>query len=188
VRQGAGFTTISPSCSTNKKVGFSPPRPPTALPVGAGGPRPPADWHLPDVQPTRRHFQGEGQHRFGLTRLGGGPCAESLPVDASQRLQLPRQQRKVDDNSAPNIETFRFPQQLVASEHRADPARKPDRPVEAVRQGQIGMINARPLIPIIQDGKVLTDSTWPHWRVLGQGGSAATTLGVWRLHGGVQEW
>jgi multiple sugar transport system substrate-binding protein len=84
-------------------------------------------------------------------------------------------------DSSQNAETFQFLKQLVSSgATEPNPGNKNRTDLwKQFAQGQLGMINGSPaLIPIIQAGKVLSDSDWTSVPIAGKNGPLQSTLGV----------
>jgi multiple sugar transport system substrate-binding protein len=84
-------------------------------------------------------------------------------------------------DSPQNKETFQFLKQLAGSgATEPNPGTKNRTDLwKQFAQGQIGMINGSPaLIPIIQEGKVLSDSDWTSVPIAGKSGPLQSTLGV----------
>jgi multiple sugar transport system substrate-binding protein len=84
-------------------------------------------------------------------------------------------------DSPQNVETFQFLKDLVASgATEPNPGTKNRTDLwKQFAQGDIGMINGSPaLIPIIEQGKVLTESDWTSVPIAGKTGPLQSTLGV----------
>jgi multiple sugar transport system substrate-binding protein len=84
-------------------------------------------------------------------------------------------------DSPQNVETFQFLKDLVASgATEPNPGTKNRTDLwKQFAQGDIGMINGSPaLIPIIEQGKVLTSSDWTSVPIAGKTGPLQSTLGV----------
>ncbi len=84
-------------------------------------------------------------------------------------------------NSSKNVEAFTFLNGLVkAGDTESSPGTKDRTDLwKQFAAGNIGMINGSPaLIPIIEDGKKLTDSDWSSTAIVGKNGALKTTLGV----------
>jgi multiple sugar transport system substrate-binding protein len=84
-------------------------------------------------------------------------------------------------DSPQNVETFQFLKAFVGSGvTEPNPGTKNRTDLwKQFAQGQIGMINGSPaLVPIIEDGKVLSDSDWTSVTVPGKSGPLQHTLGV----------
>ncbi len=84
-------------------------------------------------------------------------------------------------DSSQNVETFDWLKSFVATgDTEPNPGTKNRTDLwKQFAQGQLGMINGSPaLVPIIQDGKVLSDSDWTSVPVPGKSGPLQTTLGV----------
>jgi multiple sugar transport system substrate-binding protein len=85
-------------------------------------------------------------------------------------------------NSPQNVQTFDFLKDLVKSgATEPNPGNKNRTDLwKQFAQGAIGIINGSPaLIPIIQQGKVLSDSDWASIPIPGKSGPLSTTLGVY---------
>lgn len=168
VQYGMPFTTSSRTLFYNKK-----------LFTAAGITSAPQTWS--DVQADAAAVKAKGDIGFGLPLGSEEAQAESLLWMLGNGGNYTDSSGKWTINSAQNIATFQFLKQLVASGvTEPNPGTKNRTDLwKQFAQGQIGMINGSPaLIPIIEAGKVLTDSDWVSVPIPGKAGPLTTTLGV----------
>jgi len=165
---GMPFTTSSRTLFYNKK-----------LFTAAGITAAPQTWT--DVQNDAAAIKAKGSIGYGLPLGSEEAQAESLLwmlgnggnyTDASGNFTI---------NSSQNVATFQFLKQLVAAgDTEPNPGTKNRTDLwTQFAQGKIGMINGSPaLIPLIDTGKVLTDSDWASVPIPGKTAPLTTTLGV----------
>jgi multiple sugar transport system substrate-binding protein len=165
---GMPFTTSSRTLFYNKK-----------LFTQAGITSAPQTWA--DVQADALKIKALGKIGFGLPLGSEEAQAESLLWMLGNGGNYKDATGGWTIDSAQNKETFQFLKQLVASgATEPNPGTKNRTDLwKQFAQGQIGMINGSPaLIPIIQDGKVLSDSDWTSVPIAGKAGPLQSTLGV----------
>jgi multiple sugar transport system substrate-binding protein len=165
---GMPFTTSSRTLFYNKK-----------LFTAAGITAAPQTWA--DVQNDAAAVKAKGSIGYGLPLGSEEAQAESLLwmlgnggnyTDASGNFTI---------DSSQNVATFQFLKQLVgAGDTEPNPGTKNRTDLwQQFAQGKIGMINGSPaLIPIIESGKVLTDTDWASVAIPGKTAPLTTTLGV----------
>jgi multiple sugar transport system substrate-binding protein len=162
------FTTSSRTLFYNKKL-F------TAAGISAA----PQTWT--DVQNDAAAIKAKGSIGFGLPLGSEEAQAESLLWMLGNGGNYTDASGKFTINSAQNVATFTFLKQLVAAgDTEPNPGTKNRTDLwQEFAQGKIGMINGSPaLIPIIESGKVLSDSDWTSVPIAGKTGPLTTTLGV----------
>jgi multiple sugar transport system substrate-binding protein len=165
---GLPFTTSSRTLFYNKK-----------LFTAAGITAAPATWA--DVQSDASKIKAKGAIGYGLPLGSEEAQAESLLWMLGNGGNYQDSSGKWTINSSQNVETFQFLKQLVGSgATETNPGTKNRTDLwKQFAQGQIGMINGSPaLIPIIQSGKVLSDSDWTSVPIAGKSGPLTSTLGV----------
>lgn len=165
---GLPFTTSSRTLFYNKK-----------LFADAGISAAPQTWA--DVQTDAAKIKAKGKIGFGLPLGSEEAQAESLLWMLGNGGNYTDSSGKWTIDSAQNVETFQFLKQLVSSgDTEPNPGTKNRTDLwKQFAQGEIGMINGSPaLIPIIESGKVLTDSDWASVPIAGKSGPLTSTLGV----------
>lgn len=165
---GLPFTTSSRTLFYNKK-----------LFADAGISAAPQTWA--DVQADAAKIKAKGKIGFGLPLGSEEAQAESLLWMLGNGGNYTDSSGKWTIDSAQNVETFQFLKQLVSSgDTEPNPGTKNRTDLwKQFAQGEIGMINGSPaLIPIIESGKVLTDSDWASVPIAGKSGPLTSTLGV----------
>jgi multiple sugar transport system substrate-binding protein len=165
---GMPFTTSSRTLFYNKK-----------LFTAAGITSAPQTWA--DVQTDAAAVKAKGDIGYGLPLGSEEAQAESLLWMLGNGGNYTDASGKFTINSAQNIATFQFLKQLVASgATEPNPGTKNRTDLwQQFAQGKIGMINGSPaLIPLINTGKVLTDSDWASVPIPGKTAPLTTTLGV----------
>ncbi len=165
---GLPFTTSSRTLFYNKK-----------LFADAGISAAPQTWA--DVQADAAKIKAKGKIGFGLPLGSEEAQAESLLWMLGNGGNYTDSSGKWTIDSAQNVETFQFLKQLVSSgDTEPNPGAKNRTDLwKQFAQGEIGMINGSPaLIPIIESGKVLTDSDWASVPIAGKSGPLTSTLGV----------
>src|SRR6201998_4584431 len=168
VQYGMPFTTSSRTLFYNKK-----------LFAKAGINAPPSTWA--DVQADATKLKALGDLGFGLPLGPEEAQAESLLWFLGDGGNYQNAQGKWTINSAPNVSAFSFLKGLVAAgDTEPNPGSKNRTPLwEQFAQGKIGMINGSPaLIPIIQQGGVLTRSDSNSVALAGKSGALSDTPGV----------
>jgi multiple sugar transport system substrate-binding protein len=134
-----------------------------------------------DVQADATKIKALGKIGFGLPLGSEEAQGESLLWMLGNGGNYKDASGKWTIDSAQNVETFDFLKQLTSSgATEPNPGNKNRTDLwKQFAQGQIGMINGSPaLIPIIQEGKVLTDSDWTSVPIAGKSGPLESTLGV----------
>jgi multiple sugar transport system substrate-binding protein len=165
---GMPFTTSSRTLFYNKK-----------LFTAAGITAAPQTWQ--DVQTDAAAIKAKGDIGYGLPLGSEEAQAESLLWMLGNGGNYTDSSGKFTINSAQNVATFQFLKQLVAAgDTEPNPGTKNRTDLwQQFAQGKIGMINGSPaLIPIIESGKVLTDSDWTSVPIPGKTAPLTTTLGV----------
>jgi multiple sugar transport system substrate-binding protein len=165
---GLPFTTSARTLFYNKKL-FQ----------DAGISAAPQTWA--DVQNDAAKIKAKGKIGFGLPLGSEEAQAESLLWMLGNGGNYTDSSGKWTIDSAQNVETFQFLKQLVSSgDTEPNPGTKNRTDLwKQFAQGDIGMINGSPaLIPIIESGKVLTDSDWASVPIAGKTGPLTSTLGV----------
>jgi multiple sugar transport system substrate-binding protein len=165
---GLPFTTSSRTLFYNKKIFQQ-----------AGISAAPQTWS--DVQSDAAKIKSAGKIGFGLPLGSEEAQAESLLWMLGNGGNYTDAGGKWTINSAQNVATFQWLKQLVSSgDTEPNPGTKNRTDLwKEFAQGQIGMINGSPaLIPIIQSGKVLSDSDWASVPIAGKAGPLTSTLGV----------
>jgi multiple sugar transport system substrate-binding protein len=168
VQYGMPFTTSSRTLFYNKK-----------LFAKAGISSAPTTWA--DVEADAAKIKSLGDIGFGLPLGPEEAQAESLLWFLGDGGNYQNAQAKWTINGAPNVTAFTFLKGLVgAGDTEPNPGSKNRTPLwEQFAQGKIGMINGSPaLIPIIQQGGVLTRSDWNSVAIAGKSGALSDTLGV----------
>jgi multiple sugar transport system substrate-binding protein len=165
---GMPFTTSSRTLFYNKKI-FT----------AAGITSAPQTWA--DIQADAAKIKAKGKIGFGLPLGSEEAQAEALLWMLGNGGGYQDSSGKWTIDSPQNVETFQFLKQLVKDgDTEPNPGTKNRTDLwKQFAQGQIGMINGSPaLIPIIQQGKVLSDSDWASVPIAGKSGPLQTTLGV----------
>jgi multiple sugar transport system substrate-binding protein len=165
---GMPFTTSSRTLFYNKKI-FA----------DAGISSPPQTWA--DIQADAAKIKAKGKIGYGLPLGSEEAQAESLLWMLGNHGNYQDSNGKWTIDSSQNVETFDFLKQLVnAGVTEPNPGTKNRTDLwKQFAEGQIGMINGSPaLIPIIEQGKVLTPSDWASVSIPGKSAPLATTLGV----------
>jgi multiple sugar transport system substrate-binding protein len=165
---GIPFTTSSRTLFYNKKLFQQ-----------AGISSPPQTWA--DVKADALKIKAAGKIGFGLPLGSEEAQAESLLWMLGNNGNFTDKQGAYTINSQANIETFQFLKDLVKSgATEPNPGNKNRTDLwKQFAQGDIGMINGSPaLIPIIKEGKVLSDSDWTSVPIAGKNGPLTSTLGV----------
>jgi len=165
---GMPFTTSSRALFYNKK-----------LFAQAGISSAPQTWN--DIQTDAAKLKGLGKIGFGLPLGSEEAQAESLLWMLGNNSNYQDGNGNWTIDSTQNVAAFQFLKQLVgAGDTEPNPGTKNRTDLwKQFAQGQIGMINGSPaLIPIIGQGKVLTDADWTSVPIAGQSGPLQTTLGV----------
>lgn len=167
---GMPFTTSSRTLFYNKK-----------LFTQAGITSAPTTWAQEQADAAKIKALGGGKVGFGLPLGSEEAQAESLLwflgagggyQDASGHWTI---------NSPDNVKALQFMSGMVkAGDTEPNPGTKNRTDLwQEFAQGSIGMINGSPaLIPIIQQGKVLTSSDWASVKIPGESGPLDNTLGV----------
>ncbi|MDT4973813.1 MAG: multiple sugar transport system substrate-binding protein, partial [Pseudonocardiales bacterium] len=157
---GMPFTTSSRTLFYNKKL-FAQAKITSA----------PQTWA--DVQADALKIKALGKIGFGLPLGSEEAQAESLLWMLGNGGNYKDATGNWTIDSPQNTQTFQFLKQLVGSgATEPNPGTKNRTDLwKQFAQGQIGMINGSPaLIPIIQEGKVLTDSDWTSVPIAGKSG------------------
>jgi multiple sugar transport system substrate-binding protein len=165
---GMPFTTSSRTLFYNKKI-FT----------DAGISSPPQTWA--DIQADAAKIKAKGKIGFGLPLGSEEAQAEALLWMLGNGGNYQDSSGKWTIDSSQNVETFNFLKQLVnAGDTEPNPGTKNRTDLwKQFAQGQIGMINGSPaLIPIIDQGKVLTSTDWASVPIPGKSAPLPTTLGV----------
>ena len=165
---GLPFTTSSRTLFYNKKLFQQ-----------AGISAAPQTWT--DVQDDAAKIKAAGKVGFGLPLGSEEAQAESLLWMLGNGGNYTDSSGKWTIDSSQNVETFQFLKQLVAAgDTEPNPGTKNRTDLwKQFAQGEIGMINGSPaLIPIIDSGKVLTNSDWASVPIPGKTGPLTSTLGV----------
>ena len=165
---GMPFTTSSRTLFYNKKL-FAQAKISSA----------PQTWA--DVQADATKIKALGKIGYGLPLGPEEAQAEALLWMLGNGGNYQDSSGKWTIDSAQNVATFQWLKQFVASgATEPNPGTKNRTDLwKQFAQGQIGMINGSPaLIPIIQQGKVLTGSDWTSVPIPGKTGPLQTTLGV----------
>lgn len=165
---GMPFTTSSRTLFYNKKL-FS----------QAGITSAPQTWA--DIQTDAAKIKALGKIGYGLPLGSEEAQAEALLWMLGNGGNYQDSSGKWTINSPQNIATFQFLKGMVSSGvTEPNPGNKNRTDLwKQFAQGDIGMLNGSPaLIPIIQDGKVLTSSDWASVPIPGKNGPLQTTLGV----------
>jgi multiple sugar transport system substrate-binding protein len=165
---GMPFTTSSRTLFYNKK-----------LFAQANITSAPQTWD--DVQTDAAKIKALGKIGYGLPFGSEEAQAEALLWMLGNGGNYTDSGGKWTIDSAQNVETFDWLKSFVATgDTEPNPGTKNRTDLwKQFAQGQIGMINGSPaLVPIIQDGKVLSDSDWTSVPVPGKSGPLQTTLGV----------
>ena len=166
---GMPFTTSSRTLFYNKKI-FAQAHITSA----------PQTWS--DIQTDAAKIKALGKIGFGLPLGSEEAQAESLLWFLGNGGNYQDSSGKTWTIDSPqNVQTFEFLKQLVAAGvTEPNPGTKNRTDLwKQFAQGQIGMINGSPaLIPIIQQGKVLTGADWTSVPIAGKNGPLQTTLGV----------
>jgi multiple sugar transport system substrate-binding protein len=168
VQYGMPFTTSSRTLFYNKKL-FAQAKITSA----------PQTWF--DIQADALKIKGLGKIGFGLPLGSEEAQGESLLWMLGNGGNYKDATGNWTIDSPQNTETFQFLKQLVGSgATEPNPGTKNRTDLwKQFAQGQIGMINGSPaLIPIIQEGKVLTGSDWTSVPIAGKSGPLQSTLGV----------
>ncbi|PZS31386.1 MAG: ABC transporter substrate-binding protein [Pseudonocardiales bacterium] len=165
---GMPFTTSSRTLFYNKKL--------FAQANIAGAPQ---TWA--DVQADAAKIKALGKIGYGLPLGSEEAQAESLLWMLGNGGNYKDSAGNWTIDSQQNTETFQFLKQLVSSgATEPNPGTKNRTDLwKQFAQGQVGMLNGSPaLIPIIQEGKVLTDSDWTSVPIPGKSAPLQSTLGV----------
>jgi multiple sugar transport system substrate-binding protein len=165
---GMPFTTSSRTLFYNKKL-FAQAKITSA----------PQTWS--DVQADAAKIKALGKIGFGLPLGSEEAQAESLLWMLGNGGNYQDSSGKWTIDSSQNVATFDYLKQMVhAGVTEPNPGTKNRTDLwKQFAQGQIGMINGSPaLIPIIQQGKVLTSTDWTSVPIAGKSGPLQTTLGV----------
>jgi multiple sugar transport system substrate-binding protein len=165
---GIPFTTSSRTLFYNKKLFQQ-----------AGISSAPQSWD--DVKADALKIKALGKIGYGLPLGSEEAQAESLLWILGNGGNYTDSSGKFTINSSQNVETFQFLKDLVKSgATEPNPGTKNRTDLwKQFAQGDIGMINGSPaLIPIIRDGKVLSDSDWTSVPIPGKSGPLSSTLGV----------
>jgi multiple sugar transport system substrate-binding protein len=165
---GIPFTTSSRTLFYNKKI-FS----------DAGISSPPQTWA--DVKADALKIKAKGKVGFGLPLGSEEAQAETLLWMLGNGGNYQDKSGNWTIDSSQNVETLQFMKDLVKSgATEPNPGTKNRTDLwKQFAQGDIGMINGSPaLIPIIQSGKVLSDSDWTSVPIPGKNGPLSSTLGV----------
>jgi multiple sugar transport system substrate-binding protein len=165
---GLPFTTSSRTLFYNKK-----------LFTQAGITSAPRTWA--DIQADATKIKALGKIGFGLPLGSEEAQGESLLWMLGNGGNYQDGSGNWSIDSSQNAETFQFLKQLVSSgATEPNPGNKNRTDLwKQFAQGQLGMINGSPaLIPIIQAGKVLSDSDWTSVPIAGKNGPLQSTLGV----------
>jgi multiple sugar transport system substrate-binding protein len=134
-----------------------------------------------DIQTDAAKIKALGKIGFGLPFGSEEAQAEALLWMLGNGGNYQDSSGKWTIDSAQNVATFQFLKQLVAAgDTEPNPGTKNRTDLwKQFAQGQIGMINGSPaLIPIIDEGKVLSSSDWTSVPIAGKTGPLQTTLGV----------
>jgi multiple sugar transport system substrate-binding protein len=165
---GLPFTTSTRTLFYNKKL-FS----------QAGITSAPQTWA--DVKADAIKIKALGKIGYGLPLGSEEAQAESLLWMLGNGGNYQDKSGNWTIDSSQNVATFNFLKGLVNSgATEPNPGNKNRTDLwKQFAQGGIGMINGSPaLIPIIDAGKVLTDSDWTSVPIPGKSGPLSTTLGV----------
>jgi multiple sugar transport system substrate-binding protein len=165
---GMPFTTSSRTLFYNKK-----------LFAQAHISSPPQTWA--DIQTDAAKIKALGKIGFGLPLGSEEAQAESLLWMLGNGGNYTDDKGNWTIDSSQNVATFEWLKQLVAAgDTEPNPGTKNRTDLwKQFAQGQIGMINGSPaLIPIIEQGKVLTSSDWASIPIAGKSAPLTTTLGV----------
>jgi multiple sugar transport system substrate-binding protein len=165
---GIPFTTSSRTLFYNKK-----------LFADAGITSAPQTWA--DVKADALKIKAKGKVGFGLPLGSEEAQAETLLWTLGNGGGYQDKSGNWTINSAQNVETLQFLKDLVKSgATEPNPGTKNRTDLwKQFAQGDIGLINGSPaLIPIIQSGKVLSDSDWTSVPIPGKTGPLTSTLGV----------
>jgi multiple sugar transport system substrate-binding protein len=165
---GMPFTTSSRTLFYNKKI-FA-----QAHIMSA-----PQTWA--DIQTDAAKIKALGKIGFGLPFGSEEAQAEALLWMLGNGGNYQDNSKKWTIDSAQNVATFQWLTQLVkAGDTEPNPGTKNRTDLwKQFAQGKMGMINGSPaLIPIIQQGKVLSSSDWTSVPIAGKSGPLQTTLGV----------
>lgn len=165
---GMPFTTSSRTLFYNKK-----------LFAQAHISSPPQTWA--DIQTDAAKIKALGKIGFGLPLGPEEAQAETLLWMLGNGGNYVDSKGNWTINSSQNVATFQFLKQLVAAgDTEPNPGTKDRTDLwKQFAAGQIGMINGSPaLIPIIQQGKVLSSSDYASIPIAGKNGPLSTTLGV----------
>jgi multiple sugar transport system substrate-binding protein len=134
-----------------------------------------------DIQTDAAKIKALGKIGFGLPFGSEEAQAEALLWMLGNGGNYQDSSGKWTIDSTQNVATFQFLKQLVAAgDTEPNPGTKNRTDLwKQFAQGQIGMINGSPaLIPIIEQGKVLSSSDWTSVPIAGKNGPLQTTLGV----------
>jgi multiple sugar transport system substrate-binding protein len=147
-----------------------------------------AQAHITSAPQTWADVMNDAQKIKGLGKIGYGLPLGSEEAQAETLLWMLGNGGGYQDSSGQwtidspqNVATFQYLKQLVnAGVTEPNPGNKNRTDLwKQFAQGQIGMINGSPaLIPIIQQGKLLSDSDWTSVPIPGKTGPLQTTLGV----------
>jgi multiple sugar transport system substrate-binding protein len=140
---------------------------------------PPQTWA--DVQADAAKIKALGKIGFGLPLGSEEAQGESLLWMLGNGGNYQDSSGNWSIDSSQNVQTFQFLKQLVSSGvTEPNPGNKNRTDLwKQFAQGQIGMINGSPaLVPIIEEGKVLSDSDWTSVTIPGKSGPLQHTLGV----------
>jgi multiple sugar transport system substrate-binding protein len=165
---GLPFTTSSRTLFYNKKLFQQ-----------AGITQAPQTWA--DVKADALKIKALGKIGYGLPLGSEEAQAESLLWMLGNGGNYTDSSGKYTVDSPQNVETFQYLKDLVKSgATEPNPGTKNRTDLwKQFAQGDIGMINGSPaLIPIIRDGKVLSDADWTSVPIPGKTGPLAKTLGV----------
>jgi multiple sugar transport system substrate-binding protein len=165
---GMPFTTSSRTLFYNKK-----------LFAQAHITTPPQTWA--DIQADAAKIKSLGKIGFGLPFGSEEAQAEALLWMLGNGGGYQDSKGNWTIDSPQNVATFNFLKQLVsAGDTEPNPGTKNRTDLwKQFAQGQIGMINGSPaLIPIIDEGKVLSPNDYASIPIAGKNGPLTTTLGV----------
>ena len=134
-----------------------------------------------DVEADAAKIKALGQIGYGLPLGSEEAQAELLLWMLGNGGNYTDSSDKWTIDSAQNVETVEFLKSFVATgDTEPNPGTKNRTDLwKQFAQGQIGMLNGSPaLVPIIEDGKVLSDSDWTSVTIPGKSGPLEHTLGV----------